>query len=512
MVLGMHRSGTSALGGVLSKLGCDVPASLMPASKGNEKGFFESVAVRDFNEELLASAGSSWDDFAPFHEDWMQSPTAQSFLDRAVGILRSEFGDSQLFVLKDPRICRLVPFWTAALERAGCAIKPILTIRNPLEVSHSLQAKKEYGEPLSQMIWLRHALDAEHASRGMRRFHTSFEQLMRGWESVAERAQAALGLVWPKPVAAVEFEMARFLSRDLRHHKEAEARAMTSSLLPEWLRQTYEVLNHWAEHGESSADYPKLDRIKEEFDLASHAFSRLVRAERDLSAEPRERASLLQDAVTNVRAELAEVRITQAALEASLKEAELVLNVERQKLSAEADQAALLRSQLESERGAREAFEREANEASTLRAALEREASEAHTQRAALERMLEQQQDSASTEIDALRAEVERWKGLLQDQRRQATLTDAEIYQLKEEREALGAELDASRARRKEMARVIAARDAVIQSRYEELAILERQMLQADFFGTLHKHWHRGGRWLTKRFGNARNQPANARS
>jgi len=56
MFLGMHRSGTSALTGVLSKLGSEIPTSAMPASKSNAKGFFEFTKVRDLDGDLVASA------------------------------------------------------------------------------------------------------------------------------------------------------------------------------------------------------------------------------------------------------------------------------------------------------------------------------------------------------------------------------------------------------------------------------------------------------------------------
>ena len=36
VVLGMHRSGTSALAGVMGHLGCDLPKMLMPANEANQ--------------------------------------------------------------------------------------------------------------------------------------------------------------------------------------------------------------------------------------------------------------------------------------------------------------------------------------------------------------------------------------------------------------------------------------------------------------------------------------------
>jgi hypothetical protein len=64
---------------------------------------------------------------------------------------------------------------------------------------------------------------------------------------------------------------------------------------------------------------------------------------------------------------------------------------------------------------------------------------------------------------------------------------DAELYQLKEALEALEfqlaqsrSELAEHRARRKEASRVIARRDAEIEARFQELALLQRQILQSS--------------------------------
>src|SRR6516225_2492198 len=74
MVLGMHRSGTSALSRMLNLLGCDLPKTLMGPSKGNEAGHWESRAIADFNDRLLESAGSDWHDWTAINPGWFSSP------------------------------------------------------------------------------------------------------------------------------------------------------------------------------------------------------------------------------------------------------------------------------------------------------------------------------------------------------------------------------------------------------------------------------------------------------
>ena len=88
LVLGMHRSGTSAVTRVINLLGADLPSNLMPAVAGaNEPGFWESMDVYRLNDEILASVGSSWDDWRRFDPAWMRSAEKDRFKVRALAIL-----------------------------------------------------------------------------------------------------------------------------------------------------------------------------------------------------------------------------------------------------------------------------------------------------------------------------------------------------------------------------------------------------------------------------------------
>ena len=158
----MHRSGTSALTRVLAIAGCDMPQTLVEAKPDNEAGSWESQPVVDLNDELLASAGSCWDDWRPFDRDWYESPAAGPLRDRALKVLRQEYGDSRLFVLKDPRICRLLPFWTNVLSRFEARPCIVSSIRNPLDVAASLEARDGIDPFVAYLIWLRHCSELDH--------------------------------------------------------------------------------------------------------------------------------------------------------------------------------------------------------------------------------------------------------------------------------------------------------------------------------------------------------------
>ncbi len=155
LVLGMHRSGTSAITRVMSLLGCQLPKNLMPSSKSNPGGHWESSAVYKLNNRILASAGSSWDDWQGVNPDWFDSLEAEDFHDEAVAVLKEEFAEARLFVLKDPRICRLLPFWRSVLASVNVDPLVVLPFRNPLEVSGSLATRNSFHQSFSHLIWLR---------------------------------------------------------------------------------------------------------------------------------------------------------------------------------------------------------------------------------------------------------------------------------------------------------------------------------------------------------------------
>ena len=60
VVLGMHRSGTSALAGMLGLAGLAMPRTLLAPSSGNERGLWESESVKSFNEDLLRDLATTW--------------------------------------------------------------------------------------------------------------------------------------------------------------------------------------------------------------------------------------------------------------------------------------------------------------------------------------------------------------------------------------------------------------------------------------------------------------------
>ncbi|MFL0671120.1 MAG: hypothetical protein ACJLS3_06765 [Erythrobacter sp.] len=57
LILGMHRSGTSACTRVLNLLGCSLPPETYGKGPGNENGHWESIAAVTLNDENSSLSG-----------------------------------------------------------------------------------------------------------------------------------------------------------------------------------------------------------------------------------------------------------------------------------------------------------------------------------------------------------------------------------------------------------------------------------------------------------------------
>ena len=280
-MLGMHRSGTSALAGALHYAGCSVPEKLATGDKNNETGYWESSVVFNLNDALLTSVGSEWSDSQPIDEAWYRSSGAEGFRERAVEKITQLYGSSKLLVLKDPRICRLVPFWLDVLTELDIIPKVVIAFRNPLEVAESLKARDNFESGVSCLLWLRHLLDAEKFTRGMPRAICSYEDLLTRRDGLIADIGKDLGVRWPKSPKRRASDIDELLSVKYRHHNQLPESVLDNTDLPKWVRDTFDIFLRWAESGESAADFRAIDMIKSELDAAGQAFSDVVKISRE---------------------------------------------------------------------------------------------------------------------------------------------------------------------------------------------------------------------------------------
>jgi len=276
VVLGMHRSGTSALTRVLTLLGCHQPKTLMAGKADNVDGHWESNAVMRVNRNLLHALDSEWSDWQSLKLTSLHSTKLDIHQKAAQKVIIQEFGDAALFALKDPRIARMFPFWQQVLGQMSIKPVAVLPLRNPIEVAASLQKRNGIEQFTGLLLWLRHVLDAEHSTRGVPRIFTNYNGLLTDWRALARAAEPALGLKWPNSLESIAPSVDSYLSAGSRHHHALTTQLEDLPYFADWLSRSFGILESWANTSGNSADFASLDQIHLEFNAAARPFAQLV--------------------------------------------------------------------------------------------------------------------------------------------------------------------------------------------------------------------------------------------
>jgi len=179
LILGMHRSGTSAVAGCFSALGYNMGNQLFPPDKPNEKGYFENVLINQFNDSLLSTLYARWHDTLFLPQNWYLNEQVQKRKPELISILKSEFGEKEDFVIKDPRISVLLPFYEEVFNDLNIIPKVIINFRNPFEVSKSLKKRDNLSSSKSLLLWMDATLKAEEHSRTMSRVFLEYGSLLK---------------------------------------------------------------------------------------------------------------------------------------------------------------------------------------------------------------------------------------------------------------------------------------------------------------------------------------------
>lgn len=220
-VLGMHRSGTSALTRVINLLGVELGKNLLSAQSDNVKGFWEEAEIVALNDRLLAAFGQRWDDVLNLPHEWYQSPAIFSIRDELVKVIGAELKNAPLWGIKDPRLCRLLPLYKNILT-SDTGRRAILVFRDPMEVALSLQRRNNLPLYYGLLLWIRYVMDGEINSRDIPRVRVAYDELLLNWRRVVSRIEQQLQIEWPVPVENASAAIEDFLDPGLHHQQWVE--------------------------------------------------------------------------------------------------------------------------------------------------------------------------------------------------------------------------------------------------------------------------------------------------
>lgn len=182
IVLGMHRSGTSMLSGLLvNGMGYNVGGPLIGSAFDNEKGFFELIDAVLQNDEFFTLQEMYWaaniinynDTLALEHK--LTGKATFKHGTRALQFLNN-INENAPYLQKDPRMCITLKTWLPLLNNEPAIV---FTFRHPLEVAMSLN-RREKGISIDHglRIWIVYNMRALQNSVGLCRVYSSNENLM----------------------------------------------------------------------------------------------------------------------------------------------------------------------------------------------------------------------------------------------------------------------------------------------------------------------------------------------
>jgi len=170
MILGMHRSGTSMLGGLMHRsAGYIVGGPLIGSSFDNEMGFFERVDIVIQNDEFMKKQNTFWSSNVA-HYDWDQAlkdkeSGSVSFKEGSRGLSFLNDPNNAPWMQKDPRMCITLKTWLKLMNNEPAIV---FTYRHPLEVALSINKRDDgIAVEVGLRLWIIYNMRAIQNSRGL---------------------------------------------------------------------------------------------------------------------------------------------------------------------------------------------------------------------------------------------------------------------------------------------------------------------------------------------------------
>ncbi len=242
IVIGMHRSGTSAISGLLAELGVFMGSSLFAPQKGvNEKGFYENSLVVKINERLLDEKNWSWDHPLAYNLHAEDISSITKFVAPAVKALDADYGKNPLWGMKDPRTSLLIPFWKIIFKELNVKPTYLLMVRPPDEVYGSLKKRDHFSLEKSLMLWLNYTLSAYFSTKSEDLCILSYHDLLENPDLVAKKIASSIDLE-----INLDERPLNFVDRRLQNQKKVPLRddVLSSLAIDLYTAMTSAKINH----------------------------------------------------------------------------------------------------------------------------------------------------------------------------------------------------------------------------------------------------------------------------
>ncbi|MBU0633403.1 hypothetical protein KKA17_12280 [bacterium] len=218
LILGMHRSGTSAMGGVLHTLGINMGDNLFHATEDNKKGYYEDKDIVQLNEKLFYMLTSSWHDIFLLEDNWWNDEKFKSIENEALELIKNKLGNNSTIGIKDPRMCILFPFWENIFHTLALDIKCIYIFRHPIEVAKSLEKRNGFSEAKSILLWLKYNYYALKYIQNYQNVIISYPQLFTDLSTKLTQCYKVFGISYFENYIKVKDDLLSFIDKSLHRN------------------------------------------------------------------------------------------------------------------------------------------------------------------------------------------------------------------------------------------------------------------------------------------------------
>lgn len=188
LILGMHRSATSATARLMNMMGIHVgaPGELLAANPDNPKGFWERRDVLDANRALLQHLRCNWYRIENYDENRLKN-LPHTITQRQRAILSKL---PEPWLIKDPRLCLTLPAWLPLLK------EPVAVIvwRNPLEIAHSLLLRNRMPLEFGLALWEMHAVGIVRHAASLRKIFTRHDDTLENPVAATRKLYESLNM------------------------------------------------------------------------------------------------------------------------------------------------------------------------------------------------------------------------------------------------------------------------------------------------------------------------------
>lgn len=241
VVLGMHRSGTSAITRGLQVMGVELGDRMMPSVEGdNAKGYWEDIDLNALNIEMLRAIDSDWNHVAAIDSIALEILRKQGYFLRAAVLLRQKASNAKIFGFKDPRVAKLLPFWKEVFSHCQFDVSYVMAVRHPLSVVKSLAKRGGIEAEQSFLLWLGHVLTSLTNSVGDKRVLVDYDRMMQSPERELMRVAKCTGLEIDS--AELQNYKNEFLDPGLRHTVYDLNDLLLDDTCPPIVREVYTAL------------------------------------------------------------------------------------------------------------------------------------------------------------------------------------------------------------------------------------------------------------------------------